>query len=122
MKENKGMHYLDKVTNAFEILIAFLLLVVIIIKIADMFFLLADTGIVIISMDFERILSVAFSFVIGVEFIRMLCKHSPETVIDVLLFAMARQMVLYHEGTLNMLGGVLAIAGLFAVRKFLINK
>ncbi len=40
--------------------------------------------------------------------------------IEVLLFAIARQMVLSHGDALNMLLGVAAIAGLFAVKKYLI--
>ena len=52
---------------------------------------------------FNDYLSIAFNFVIGIEFIKMLCKHTPETVIEVLLFAIARQL----------------IAALFATRKYL---
>jgi nitroreductase len=37
-------------------------------------------------------------------------------------FAIARQMVLYHEGTIHMMVGVLAIAGLYAAKKYLIGR
>ena len=76
---------------------------------------------VILNMEFEQILSVAFALVIGVEFTKMLFKHTPETIIDVLLFAIARQTVIYHANMTDMLVGVAAIAGLFAAKKFLIG-
>lgn len=45
---------------------------------------------------FNEYLAVAFNLVIGIEFIKMLCKHTPETVIEVLLFAIARQLIVEH--------------------------
>ena len=122
MKSSKVIIYLDKITNVFEIIIAILLLVVIAIKLFDKIFEISGVQIQIISMEFERILSVSLTLVIGAEFVKMLYKHTPDTVIDVLLFAIARQMVLYHENTIHLVGGVVAIAGLFATKRFLIEK
>lgn len=68
---------------------------------------------------FNDYLSIAFNFVIGIEFIKMLCKHTPETVIEVLLFAIARQLIVEHMTIFQNLIGVIAIAGLFATRKYL---
>ena len=65
---------------------------------------------------------IALALVIGVEFTKMLYKHTPDTVIDVLLFAVARHMVMYHERTMDMLIGAVSIAGLFAAKKYLIDK
>ena len=121
MKE-KGLHYLDKITITFEIVIALLLLAVVGIRIVEIAATLIGFEIVILQMDFNRVLSLALALVISIEFIRMLCKHTPETVIDVLLFAIARQIVVYHESPTDMLVGVIAIAGLFAAKKYLIGK
>ena len=121
-ENRKVYNFLDKTTKAFEIGISFVLLILIGIKFFDMIFVIASLEKVLIDMDFERILSMMFSLVIGVEFIRMLFKHTPETVIYVLLFAIARQMILYNEGILHMLMGVLSIAGLFAAKKYFIDK
>jgi len=112
---------MEKITYFFEVLIAFALLAVIAIKIIEVSSEMIGFEIVIIVMDFERILSTVLTLVIGVEFIKMLCKHTPETVIDVLLFAIARYIVIYHDNTLDLLIGVLAIAGLFAAKKFLVD-
>ena len=43
----------------------------------------------------------AMTLAIGVEFIKMLCKHSPQTVIEVLLFAIARPLTLQSAGKPN---------------------
>jgi hypothetical protein len=118
----KGLTHLDKIAKSFEVGIALLLLVVIAIKVFEVIFVLMELDIVIINMSFERILSQAFALVIGVEFVKMLFKLTPETVIDVLLFAIARQTVIYHERTLDLLIGAMAIAGLFAAKKYFIGN
>ena len=54
---------------------------------------------------------------IGIEFVKMLCTHTPGTIIEVLLFAISRQMIIEHLSVVETMFGVGAIAGLFAVRK-----
>ena len=49
----------------------------------------------------------------------MLCKHTPETVIEVLLFAIARQLIVEHTTTMENLVGIISIGILFATRKYL---
>ena len=49
----------------------------------------------------------------------MLCKHTPETVIEVLLFAIARQLIVEHTSTMENLIGIISIGILFATRKYL---
>ena len=60
--------------------------------------------------------------VVGVEFVKMLCRHSAQTVVEVLMFATARQMVVEHLRTWETLIGVIAIGILFAIRKFLMTE
>ncbi len=62
------------------------------------------------------------SLVVGVEFVKMLCRHSAQTVVEVLMFATARQMVVEHMKPSQTLIGVIAIAILFAIRKFLMTE
>ena len=113
---------IDKIAFSFEIVIAFTLLLIIAVKILEVFLAMIGLNIIIVQMDFERILSIILTFVIGIEFTKMLCKHTPETVMDVLLFAIARQMVIYHDNTIDLLIGTIAIAGLFAAKRYLINN
>ncbi len=61
----------------------------------------------------------AMTLAIGIEFVKMLCTHTPETIIEILLFAISRQMIVEHLSATETILGVGAIAGLFAVRKYL---
>ncbi len=67
------------------------------------------------------ILDKAMTLAIGVEFIKMLCKHTPDTVIEVLAFAIARQLIVLHTTPLENLITIISIAVLFATRKFLLE-
>lgn len=69
-----------------------------------------------------KILDGAITLAIGAELIKMLCKHTPETVIEVLAFALARQLIVGHAKPWENLITVVAIAVLFAVRKFLLKR
>lgn len=71
---------------------------------------------------FNDFLASALNLVIGIEFIKMLCKHTPETVIEVLLFAIARQLIVEHTTTVENFAGIVSIAILFTIRKYLFCK
>ena len=68
---------------------------------------------------FTTFLRSAFNVVIGIEFVKMLAKHSPGSAIEVLLFAIARQMVVDHTSPLENLVSILAILLIFVIRKYL---
>ena len=76
--------------------------------------LLFDGNGVEVSIFLQR----ALDIVIGIEFIKMLAKHSPGSSLEVLLYAIARHMVVGHESALDNLISVGAIALIFVVRKF----
>ncbi len=69
-----------------------------------------------------KILDEAIILAIGAELIKMLCKHTPETVIEVLAFALARQLIVGHAKPWENLITVLAIAVLFSIRRFLLKR
>ena len=70
------------------------------------------------------ILAQILLLVIAIEFVVMLSLHIPGTIIEVLLYAIARKMLLRPKsgGMLEVLLGVIAIAGLFTIRKYLLTK
>lgn len=72
--------------------------------------------------NFNKFLSTALSLVVGIEFVKMLCKHTPETLIEVLMFAAARQMVVEHMSLFETTIGIIAIGILFFIKKFLLSK
>ena len=69
--------------------------------------------------NYDDLLETCFNLIIGVELIRMMYYHTPNTVFEVLLFAIARQVIIDHSSIMSSLIGVCAIAVLFATRKFL---
>lgn len=70
-------------------------------------------------IDVMYYLESAMTLAIGIEFVKMLCTHTSETIIEILLFAISRQMIVEHLSATETIFGVGAIAGLFAVRKYL---
>ena len=70
----------------------------------------------------QGFLNQAMSIAVGVELIKMLSKHTSGTIIEVLLFAVARQIVVTHGSALETLLGVLSIVLLFATRKYLFTS
>ena len=69
-------------------------------------------------VEIRAFLERALDIVIGIEFIKMLAKHSPGSSLEVLLYAIARHMVVGHESAVENLLSVGAIALIFIVRKF----
>ena len=74
------------------------------------------------NFDFNGLLEQSLTLVIGIEFTRMLWRHTPEAVIEVLLFATARQLIVGHPTVIDSLIGILAIAILFIVRKYVVHQ
>lgn len=68
------------------------------------------------------VLDDAIILAIGAELIKMFCKHTPETVIEVLAFALARQLIVGHAKPFENFLTVVSIAVLFAVRRFLLKR
>ena len=71
------------------------------------------------SFDIHAFLGLIFELIIAVEFVKMLSKHTPESTIEVLLFVIARKIVIDEPGYDEILLGVVAIAALFIVKKYL---
>ena len=62
------------------------------------------------------------TIVVGLEFVRMLINLTPANTLEVLIVAIARQVIIDHASPLSNIACVLCIGGLFAIRKFLISK
>ncbi len=69
-------------------------------------------------VEIRSFLERSLDIVIGIEFIKMLAKHSPGSSLEVLLYAIARHLVVGHDSALENLLSVGAIALIFIVRKF----
>lgn len=69
--------------------------------------------------DLDQFLAGAMNIIVGLEFMKMLVLHTPRAVTDVLLFAIARQLVVSHASPVDTLLGVSAVALIFVIKKFL---
>ena len=109
---------MQKMTSYVELVLSvFLLMVVVVLTVQ----LIAQSVPQLWSQQVEVMyyLESAMTLAIGIEFVKMLCTHTSETIIEILLFAISRQMIVEHLSATETILGVGAIAGLFAVRKYL---
>lgn len=109
---------MQKMTSYMELVLSVFLLMVVVVLTAQ---LIAQSVPQLWSQQVEVMyyLESAMTLAIGIEFVKMLCTHTSETIIEILLFAISRQMIVEHLSTTETILGVGAIAGLFAVRKYL---
>lgn len=59
-----------------------------------------------------------FNILIGIEFLKMLCQPSEDTVLEVLMFLVARHMIIEHTTAYENLVMIISIAILFAIKKY----
>ena len=72
-----------------------------------------------IGTEFEEILSEILLLVVGIEFGIMLIRRTPESLIEVMFFVVARKMLIKTEDFIDILVGVVALAILFTIRRYL---
>ena len=106
-----------------EIVLSIILLIVIILLIFPVLYNFIKIPILEITLNqFTDFLGNALSLLIGVEFVKMLARHTAESLLEVLMFAIARQMVVEHLNMFETLIGVIALGTIFAIRKYLLMK
>ena len=62
------------------------------------------------------------TIVVGLEFVRMLIDTTPANILEVLTVAITRHVVLSHSDPWSNIASVACIAGLFAIRRFLVRR
>lgn len=67
----------------------------------------------------QSYLTTAMTIIIGIEFVKMIFSYTIDTVVEVMMLAVARQMVLTHTSPIDNLITITSVALLFVVRKFL---
>ncbi len=113
--------YLDIILSGMEVVLSGFLIIVIIVLIARLFtstFFSADP----ISRTGAYYIEAVMTLAIGIEFAKMLFHHTPGTIIEVLLFAISRHMIAEQLTAFETCLGVVSIAGLFAVKKYLFSS
>ena len=117
----KYQTFLLKVSSILEIIIACIVLITTIF-VSCLVVLNTITSIQNGNFVMEDFMSLSLSMIVGIEFVKMLLLHTPESIIEVLLYAVARQIILSHESALENLIGVLAVAVIFMLRSRMIPE
>ena len=113
---------LNKLANYVEFVIAIVLISIIAILLVQLVFESFNVLVNNDSIDFSIFLSNLLNLIIGLEFTRMLCRHSPGTIIEVLTFVTAKQIIVSESGILETFLGVLSIGVLFLLRKYILPE
>lgn len=72
-----------------------------------------------IQQTFQSVLSDILLLVVGIELAILLVRRTPESLVEVMFFVIARKMLLETEAFYELLLGIAALAALFAIRKYL---
>ena len=72
--------------------------------------------------EINHVLHNLLTIVVGLEFVRMLIDTTPANILEVLTVAITRHVVISHDDYWSNLACVACIAGLFAIRRYLIRR
>ena len=72
--------------------------------------------------DSHDMLHNLLTIVVGLEFVRMLIDTTPANILEVLTVAITRHVILSHDDPWSNLACIACIAGLFAIRRFLVRR
>ena len=72
--------------------------------------------------EVDHLLHNLLTIVVGLEFVRMLIDTTPANILEVLTVAITRHVILSHENPWSNIASIACIAGLFAIRRFLIRR
>ena len=72
--------------------------------------------------DVNHMLHNLLTIVVGLEFVRMLIDTTPANILEVLTVAITRHVILSHDDPWSNVACIACIAGLFAIRRFLIRR
>ncbi|MBQ4600971.1 MAG: hypothetical protein IJB17_05010 [Oscillospiraceae bacterium] len=72
--------------------------------------------------DISSFLHHILTIVVGLEFVRMIIDTTPANILEVLTVAITRHVLLSQDDPWSIVACVACIAGLFAIRRFLIRR
>lgn len=112
-------HFLLHTLHQIEQVIAVITIVVLVAALVlELYEMLSSGSIADTSAYLHSILTI----VVGLEFVRMLLDTTPANVLEVLTLAITRHVILSHDDPLSNVACIACIAGLFAIRRFLIPR
>lgn len=111
-----------RLTELVEIVVSILTMLFIVLMIFHLGGQLAmQLGVVTDVNVMDGFLNEVLGLVVALEFVKMLIRHTPGTIVEVLLFAVAKLMITSSKTAWELLAGAVAVAVLFSIRKFLFS-
>jgi len=113
-------HIFRRCLHLLEQFIAFLTLASLLVALGiEIYHMFTDAG---YFEEINHVMHNLLTIVVGLEFVRMLIDTTPANILEVLTVAITRHVVLSHDDYWSNLACVACIAGLFAIRRFLIRR
>lgn len=125
MKKNphdvgKIEHFYRRILHILELTIAAISVVVLVVALGVEIYRMATVADYF--ADVHNFLHNILTIVVGLEFVRMLIDMTPGNTLEVLIMATARHIIMNHNNDWTLLIGIVCIAILFAIRRFLIPR
>ena len=118
--EHPSDHIFRRVLHYAERIVATITMVVLIISVAyQVYLLISDSAYL---FDIEHFLHNILTIVVGFEFVRMMIDTTPANILEVLTVAITRHVILSHDDYWSNLISIACIAGLFAIRRYLVRR
>ncbi len=114
----------QRVSHVLEVFIAVLIAIGVVIGLIDMvkyFFILFQADVAHTYNIFQSFLGYGLLLIVGIELIYMILYHSSKAVLELVLFVIARKMLIYADTMADLVLGTIALAIVFFVLKYLVD-
>lgn len=120
-RDRRVEHLFYRILHMMERVVAIIAIVAMLGALALEFYHMITGGSAYFS-DVEHVLHNLLTVVVGLEFVRMLIDTTPATILEVLTVAITRYVVLSHDDPWSNVACIACIAGLFAIRRYLVRR
>ena len=120
-RDHKSEHIFRRILHVIERIIAAITLLALLGALGIELYHMFTTGSEYFA-DVSHMLHNLLTIVVGLEFVRMLIDTTPANILEVLTVAITRHVVLSHDDYWSNVACIACIAGLFAIRRFLIRR
>jgi hypothetical protein len=76
----------------------------------------------VFSFDFRSFIGMLMQLIIGVEFVKMISKHTPESTVEVLMLVVARKIIIDDPAFVEIALGIVSIGILFVIKQYYTQK
>ena len=119
-RDHRVEHVFRRILHFLERIVASLTLIALVAALAfEVYQCVVDISYI---ADISNYLHNILTIVVGLEFVRMLIDTTPANILEVLTVAITRHVILSHDDPWSNMACIACIAGLFAIRRFLIRR